>query len=171
MLDAPDAERRYCDEILPRKLAIDLEYFGAASPARHLSVLWQTAAQLLRVKGQLAEYRRDLEQIDDRRRMSVLEDLQEAELKLAQQRVRLQSGEEKLQLAGVSVPRVNETARLPTITVIRRDSGAPIRLAAEYDDELEPGDIVEVEWRKDSTAANNGQGIGSASWQDARTTN
>ena len=67
--------------------------------------------------------------------MSVLENLQEAELKLAQQRVRLQSGEEKLQLAGVSVLGADETAHVPTITLIRRDNGAPISSAAGYDDE------------------------------------
>jgi lipopolysaccharide/colanic/teichoic acid biosynthesis glycosyltransferase len=47
LLEGADFERRYRDEVLPKKLAIDMDYFYGASAWSRLSVLWQTAGVVL----------------------------------------------------------------------------------------------------------------------------
>jgi lipopolysaccharide/colanic/teichoic acid biosynthesis glycosyltransferase len=48
LLSGKDWERRYIEEIMPAKLALDLEYVRQASLRRDLAVLWETLAALLR---------------------------------------------------------------------------------------------------------------------------
>jgi lipopolysaccharide/colanic/teichoic acid biosynthesis glycosyltransferase len=47
LLEGADFERRYRDEVLPKKLAIDLDFFEGASTRNRLSVLWRTAGVVL----------------------------------------------------------------------------------------------------------------------------
>ncbi len=48
LLSGEDWERRYIEEIMPAKLALDLEYVRHASLHRDLAVLWETLVALLR---------------------------------------------------------------------------------------------------------------------------
>lgn len=48
LLSAEDWERRYIEEIMPAKLALDLEYARHASLLRDFAVLWETFLALLR---------------------------------------------------------------------------------------------------------------------------
>lgn len=48
LLSGPDWERRYTEEIMPAKLALDLEYVRQVSLRRDLAVLLETLAALLR---------------------------------------------------------------------------------------------------------------------------
>ncbi len=46
-LSGPDWETKYVNEVLPAKLALDLEYVNKASVSQDLVVLWQTALAIL----------------------------------------------------------------------------------------------------------------------------
>jgi polysaccharide export outer membrane protein len=113
------------------------------SSTRHL----QTTAQLLQVKRFRGETERELEKIDDQRRIRLLGELQDAAVKLAGERAKLQSAEEKLQLAGLPPPRPSDAAGKPDITVFRSSANGTARLVVDADSELQPGDVVEVALR------------------------
>lgn len=104
----------------------------------------QTANDLMRVRRNLSEYRRELQRISDHRRLEILEELQAAELKLAEERSRLQGVQEKLALAGMAVPGSAEPSGKADVTVIRHGPEGTRAISAGYDDEVMPGDVVEV---------------------------
>lgn len=108
----------------------------------------QTANNLMQARRRLSEHLRALERIEDRRRISVFEELQVAELKLAEERTRLRGVEEKLNVAGISVAGVAEPSGGADITLIRRAADGPRTVQAGYDDEVMPGDVVEVVWQQ-----------------------
>jgi polysaccharide biosynthesis/export protein len=113
------------------------------SSTRHL----QTTAQLMQVKRFRGELARELEKIDDQRRIRLLAELQDATVKLTGERAKLQSAEEKLQLMGMRPPRASEGASKVDITVFRTSVSGKQRLTVDADTELQPGDVVEVALR------------------------
>jgi polysaccharide biosynthesis/export protein len=84
---------------------------------------------------------RELEKIDDQRRIRLLAELQDATVKLVNERAKLQIVEQKLQLAGLRPPLTTDGASKVDITVFR--SGKE-RHSADADTELQPGDVIEV---------------------------
>ena len=128
----------------------------------------QTANHLMQARRRLSEYRRKLERIDDRRRIDILEELQAAELKLAEERNRLRSVEEKLRIARAAVPGIPEPSGGVEITLIRRIADGPRPLRAGYEDEVMPGDVIEVVWRQGgATVRGDIREQRSELWQDA----
>jgi polysaccharide biosynthesis/export protein len=115
----------------------------------------QTAAQLMQVKKQQDDIARQLERLDDQRRIKWLQDLQEARTKIGQIRARLQSVGEKLlyTAARSQVMRGNEFKQ--ELTVIRKGKSGPERIIVDQDSELRPGDVVEVALRLDEMAGKN----------------
>jgi polysaccharide export outer membrane protein len=109
----------------------------------------QTNAQLLQVKRVRGELARELEKSDDQRRINLLAELQDASVKLAGERAKLQSAEEKLQLAGMQPPRASDGLNKPEITVFRGSLKGKERLAVDADTELQPGDVIEVALHSD----------------------
>jgi polysaccharide biosynthesis/export protein len=107
----------------------------------------QTTAQLMQVKRSRAELERELEKIDEQRRIRLLAELQDAAVKLAGEHAKLQSAEEKLQLAGLPLPRALDAASKPDISVFRSSANGTTRLMLDTDSELQPGDVVEVALR------------------------
>ncbi len=112
----------------------------------------QTAAQLMQVKKQQDDIARQLERIDDLRKIKLLGELQDARTKLGQLRAKLQSVGEKLlyTAARSQVLRGNELR--PQLTVVRSGKNGPERMTVDQDSELQPGDVVEVTLRLDDTA-------------------
>jgi polysaccharide export outer membrane protein len=115
----------------------------------------QTAAQLMQVKKQQDDIARQLERLDDQRRIRLLQDLQEARTKIGQIRARLQSVGEKLlyTAARSQVMRGNEFKQ--ELTLIRKGKSGPERVIVDQDSELQPGDVVEVALRLDEMAGKN----------------
>src|SRR3954471_19687968 len=107
----------------------------------------QTANQLMQVKRSRAEFTRELEKIDDQRRIGLLEELQNATVKLTGERAKLRSVEEKLQLAGLRPPRPSDSASKADMTVFRSGANGKERHTADADTELQPGDVIEVALR------------------------
>jgi polysaccharide export outer membrane protein len=107
----------------------------------------QTTNQLMTVQKMRAELARELEKIDDQRRIRLIAELQDATVKLAGERARLRGVEEKLQLAGLRPPRTSDSANKAEITVFRSGRSDKERHIVEADSELQPGDVVEVALR------------------------
>jgi polysaccharide biosynthesis/export protein len=112
----------------------------------------QTAAQLMQVKKQQDDIARQLERLDDLRRIKLLQDLQDARTKLGQVRAKLQSVGEKLlyTAARSQVMRGNELK--PDLAIIRKGKSGSERVTVDQDSELQPGDVVEVTLRLDDMA-------------------
>jgi len=135
----------YGQGALPSPRVADARRWLLLSSTRQL----QTAAQLIQVKRARGEHGRELEKIDDQLRIRLLGELQEANVKAAGQRAKLQSVEEKLQVAGVKPPRAVDAGSMTDVTVFRRTGRATARLTVDADAELQPGDVVEVGLRSD----------------------
>lgn len=145
--DAQDLQRAktaFGNGTLPSFRVVEFRRAALYSSTRQL----QTTNQLMQVKRSRAEFERELEKIDDQRRIRLLSELQDATVKLASERAKLRSAEEKLQLAGLKPPRTSDGASKADITVFRSSvNGKERRLAADADTELQPGDVIEVALR------------------------
>jgi polysaccharide export outer membrane protein len=106
-----------------------------------------TESELMQVRTQLNEARRLLEKLDDERRLEIQQELQAAQLKLAEERSRLEGLRAKLEAAGIAVPRPSGEEPMPEITIIRRGEERSLTLKAGYEDEIQPGDVVQVTLR------------------------
>jgi polysaccharide export outer membrane protein len=107
----------------------------------------QVTSQIIQVKRARAETARELEKIDDQRGIRLLAEMQDATVRLTGERAKLQSAEEKLQLAGLQPLRPSDTPGKPEITVFRGGANGTERLSIDTDSELQPGDVVEVALR------------------------
>jgi polysaccharide biosynthesis/export protein len=107
----------------------------------------QTTNQLMQVQRSRAELARELEKIDDQRRIRLLAELQEAGVKLIGEHAKLRGVEEKLQLAGLRPPRTSDGASKADITLFRGSINGKERHSADADTELQPGDVIEVALR------------------------
>jgi polysaccharide export outer membrane protein len=104
----------------------------------------QTDVQLIQMKKQHDELVRQTEKLDDERKITLLQQLQESEGKINSLRARLQGVAEKLRYASARV-QIARGGDIPAkIAVIRKAPAGRERLAADEDFELEPGDVVEV---------------------------
>jgi polysaccharide export outer membrane protein len=79
--------------------------------------------------------------------MVLLQELQDANMKLAAVRAKLQSTSEKLQYATIVRSQFVQGGSQPQIVVIRMDGKSQTRILANEEYELQPGDVVEVTLR------------------------
>jgi polysaccharide biosynthesis/export protein len=108
----------------------------------------QTTNQLMQLERFGADTARELEKIDDQRRMRLLAELQDASVKLTGERAKLQGVEEKLRLAGLKPPRSSDgDPGKADITVFRGGLNGRERRTADADTELQPGDVIEIAFR------------------------
>jgi polysaccharide biosynthesis/export protein len=112
----------------------------------------QTSAQLMQVKKQKDDIARQLERLDDQRRIKLLQELQDSRAKLAQIQAKLQSTGEKLRYATARAQRLGGNEFNPQIAIIRKSKNGRERMIADEDSELQPGDVVEVALRLDHMA-------------------
>jgi polysaccharide export outer membrane protein len=112
----------------------------------------QTAALLAQMDRERREYGRRGERLVDQRRLELLRELQDAELKLAAIGSRLEAAGEKLVYVGmVRSQLVRGKGSVPEIVVFRRTgNSASKRTAVSEDSELQPGDAIEVALSADS---------------------
>ncbi len=116
----------------------------------------QTSANLTQVKQQRDELLWRLDKLDIQRRLEVLRESREAQLRMTELRSRLDGATEKLRVLGRMVV-LDSPAGMPrpAVTLIRKAEAGWERILASEDAELLPGDTVEVVFRADdvSTAA------------------
>jgi polysaccharide export outer membrane protein len=108
----------------------------------------QTTALINQVERQRSEFARRLERVDDQRRDKLLEKLQDANVRLATIRARLQAVGDKLFYAGVVRSQLARgPGGDPVINVHRNDNDTSGSIAADEGTRLMPGDVVEVRLR------------------------
>lgn len=111
--------------------------------------LLQTEAQLTLAKKGEEEQRRQLQKVEDQRRLKLMGDLQEAQVKLADIRSRIRATEDKLVYVGSLRSRLaSDTNAKPRLQIFRKDSGAWQGRDVDEDAELTPGDVIEVALRQ-----------------------
>jgi polysaccharide export outer membrane protein len=108
----------------------------------------QVISQVMATKRQRDDFSRQLERLDDQRRINLLQELQDAGIKLNQIRAKLQAVGEKLQYTAlVRSQLIRGAGGKPQITIVRKGDHGRERFAAEEDSELQPGDVVEIALR------------------------
>jgi polysaccharide export outer membrane protein len=118
----------------------------------------QTTSQLMLQRKQRDDFSRQLEKLDDQRRINLLRELQDAGVRLNQIRAKLQAVGEKLQYTAlVRSELIRGTGGKPQITIVRREEKGRQRFVAEEDSELQPGDVVEVALRPEQGVAMSAQ--------------
>jgi polysaccharide biosynthesis/export protein len=113
--------------------------------------LAQARLQILDVQVRLAQARREVEErqqqlqtFDDKRRANQLEQLRDAVAEAGKARFHLQSARERIASRSDGAETADGSGAAPEIVVRRRENGATVRLRAELDTALQPGDSVEV---------------------------
>ena len=113
----------------------------------------QTSAQLMQIKQQQDDFTRQIGKLDAERKMELLRELQDANLRLAEVRAKLQSTAEKLQYATIVKSQfVRGSGSEPQIAVIRISEKGQLRILANEESELQPGDVVEITLRPGSSS-------------------
>jgi polysaccharide export outer membrane protein len=124
----------------------------------------QITAQLMQVRKQQDDFARQLQRLDDQRKIRLLEELQDASVKLAETRAKLEGVREKLEYtAQVRSQLTRETGGSPQITVLRKGDKGWERALANEEFELQPGDMVEVALRYEQAASRLGTNGGKVS--------
>ena len=109
----------------------------------------QTSSQLMQLQKQSADVSRQLQRLDDQRKIDLLADLQEGSVRLSEIRSKLRSIDEKLQYTGtVRSQLARGGGAKPEIVVVRRTDDGRDRIVANEDFDLLPGDVVEVSLRE-----------------------
>jgi polysaccharide export outer membrane protein len=111
----------------------------------------QTASELATVERQRQEFGRRSERLDDTRRIEILRDLQDVNVKIATLRAKLEAAGEKLVYVGMVRSQLvrGEGARKPEIMLYRSGDKGRERRTVDEDAELSPGDVVEVALQAD----------------------
>lgn len=108
----------------------------------------QTTAQLMIQRRQRQDSARQLERLDEQRKVALLHELQDAGVKINQIRAKLQGVAEKIQYTAVVRSQlVRGSGGKPEIAVVRSAPTGRERFVAEEDTELQPGDVIEVALR------------------------
>ena len=114
--------------------------------------LLMSSTRYLQATVQIAQFDRDeaallrRQQVEeDTRRRELLDELQQAIVRVTTIKEQVAAVTEKLRHAGMNNTALREeTAEPPIVTVIRNDKAGPERLSADQDMPLMPGDVVEV---------------------------
>jgi len=108
----------------------------------------QTTSQVMITKRQRDDFARQLGRLDDQRRLNLLQELQDAGVKLNQISAKLQAIGEKLRYTAlVKSQLVRGAGGKPQITIVRKGDNGRERFPADEDSELQPGDVVEIALR------------------------
>ena len=108
----------------------------------------QTTVELMNLERQRDDYKQQIERAASLRRIKLLEDLNEANVRLADVEFRIRAVSQKLQPGALASPAAmtGEGARVETM-IVRRNGAKWDRIAAAEDSDIQPGDIVEVTMR------------------------
>jgi polysaccharide export outer membrane protein len=128
------------------------------SEVRRLSLLsstqaLQTTALLAQVEREQGELQRRLRRTDGQRQIDLIQELQDAQVRLETIRVRIQTVGEKLEYAGmVRSQLVRGRGGSPDVRVFRGQNQTRQGVSADEDTELLPGDVVQVALRMEDLA-------------------
>jgi polysaccharide export outer membrane protein len=111
-----------------------------------------TLVELLRVRSQRVDYERQLEKNGNQKKITLLNDLRDGSVRLADLEVKLRAAGMKLRSSGISncVGSATGKALQPHVTIVRWFGGEWQQLPLGNDSEVLPGDVVEVAMCNDS---------------------
>lgn len=114
----------------------------------------ETTAQLMRTRLQVEEYGRQLERVANQRRITLLRELKDSNIRLADLSVRIQAISEKLRPLGnvSSMPAAGNDLR-SEVVIVRKAGQQWQRLPSTEDTEVEPGDVIEAVFRGEGATA------------------
>lgn len=113
----------------------------------------QTIANLTQVKQQRDELLWRLDKVDTQRRLDVLRESRESQLRMTELKARLDGAVEKLRVLGqMVVLESGANVARPGVTIIRKGRTNWDRIPASEDTELMPGDTVEVMFRREDAS-------------------
>lgn len=105
----------------------------------------QTSAAVAQVEREREEMRKQLASVDDKRRVVVLGELQEAQNMLTQAKAKLTSAQERLLYSSKMRTQLGVgTDQQAELAIVRQGPNGPERMTATEDTELRPGDAVEA---------------------------
>jgi polysaccharide export outer membrane protein len=133
---------------LPSPRVTDARRAVLLSATRNL----QTATQLMQLSRQQDELLRQMEKLDDQRKIEALKEMQDATVRAAALRAKLQGIAEKMQYASFRSDRINGKDLRPVLAVVRKDNGQSRRLSVDENFVLAPGDVIEVTLQFKGTA-------------------
>jgi polysaccharide biosynthesis/export protein len=105
----------------------------------------QTQVQIEQVKKDREDARRGVQRVTDKRQMDLTQELQTALSKISATRNRLEAVGDKLTYVGlIKTQLVRGKGAQPELRISRRGTGGRVRVAAQDETELLPGDVLEV---------------------------
>jgi polysaccharide biosynthesis/export protein len=148
--DSNDVKTNFRKGILPVTRVSEMRRLTLQSATRVL----QTTALLNEVARKRAEFARSLEGIDDKKQKELLQQMQDATVRLSNIRGRIQSVSEKLLYAGMARSQLTRgPGGEPDVKVFRKDNnGGTTATIAAAEMELMPGDVVDVKLQLESTS-------------------
>jgi len=112
----------------------------------------QTDSQLMSTKRQQDELSREIEKLDDKRRIDLLQELQEARARLTDLDAKLNGVRDKLKYTAARLDYGLGGEVQPQLAIFRKEDDARERLVANDDTELKPGDVVDVVLQLEETS-------------------
>jgi polysaccharide export outer membrane protein len=105
-----------------------------------------TLVELMRIRSQRADFERQLEKNGNQKKITLLNDLRDGSVRLADLEVKLRAAGMKLHSPGIASragPPMGEAVQ-PHVTIVRRVGDEWRQLPSDNDSEVLPGDVVEV---------------------------
>ena len=107
--------------------------------------LLQTEAQITQVTREKEGYLRQIERMNEGTKLELLKEIQETQTKLASINARIDATANKIDYAGTMRSQLAlPTTGKPAFVIIRKNKDSAVRINADADTPLEPGDVVEV---------------------------
>lgn len=117
------------------------------SSTRHL----QTTVEVMRLQRQKDEQQRQLERLAAQRKIKLLSELNDTNVRLSELSARLQATRQRLQPSGAVGPMAAGVDNLkPEVAIVRKIGQNWTRTIAGIDTEVQPGDVIEVALRAEA---------------------
>jgi polysaccharide export outer membrane protein len=114
----------------------------------------QTSVELMRAQRQREDFLRQIERLASLRTITLLRELKDSNVRLADLRVRMQALSQKIQpVGGVGAVPIGTSDLRPEVTIVRKVGQQWDRIATSVDFDVEPGDVVDIALRPSAVAA------------------
>jgi polysaccharide export outer membrane protein len=108
----------------------------------------QTTVEVMRLQRQREDFLRQIDRQASQRTITLLRELKDSNVRLADLQVRMQALSQKLQpIGGTGAVPIGTSDLRPEVTVVRKTGQQWNRIAASVDFDVEPGDVVDVALR------------------------
>jgi len=114
----------------------------------------QTTVEVMRLQRQREDFLRQIERLASQRTITLLRELKESSVRMADLRVKMQALSQKLQpVGGAGATPIGTSDLRPEVTIVRKVGQQWDKIAASVDFDVEPGDVVDVALRPSGAAS------------------